>query len=448
MTIGASARPPQTTPEALITRAAELRELIRETAAAAEQLGHYTPEVHAAFREAGFYNMFTPKRYGGLEVDMITFARVIMEVGRGDPGTAWCLCLGQGHALTTASFWPEKAQDEVFTNSCGYFRASHSLNPAGTAKRVDGGWLINAKSRYQSGVAYASHATVSVQVIDDDVPAAPPGPPPGMNGAPGPAAPGAPGFPVPGGPGAPDGLSGAPRLAQVLIPEGQFTVLDDWGGDVVFGMRASGSNSIVVDNQVVPESYANLTMLEPAGASTPGTRLHGNPMYLDAARLGFFALELVTPVVGAARAALDEYEKLARTRNTAFPGGGPRYKDPFYQRDFGAARIKADCAEAIVLQVADTIMRWNRMMAEGALVVTLEMDMGLNSMLMEAGELAKDAVELLFCSAGTSASAGGQPMQRYLRDVSMYRTHRVGQYDSAAQRYGAALFGELPPMAF
>ena len=62
MTIGASARPPQTTPEELITRAAELRELIRETAAAAEQLGHYTPEVHAAFREAGFYDMFTPKR--------------------------------------------------------------------------------------------------------------------------------------------------------------------------------------------------------------------------------------------------------------------------------------------------------------------------------------------------------------------------------------------------
>lgn len=479
----------------LIARAQELRELIREQAEEAEKLGHYTAAVHEAFKEAGFYRLLTPKRYGGLEVDLPTFASIIMEVGRGDPGTAWCLCLGQGHALTTAAHWPEQAQKEVFNSPLGYFRASQSLTPAGTAKKVDGGWLINAKSRYQSGIPFASHATVNVTVVDDED-SAPAGPPAGFAGFPagGPGAPGAPGGP--GGPGGPppNGFSGPPpagpppgtpppgglpaggpppgappagapgdggapagppgglggpggmaAIIQVLIPEGQFTIQDDWGGDQVLGMRASGSNSIVVENQVVPEYYGIGPTLMSKERTSPGVQLHGNPMYLGAAAGGFFHLELATPVVGAALAALDEYEHLAKTKPSAMPVPGVpqmRYQDASHQLDFGTAKIKAEAAQALVLHAADRIMRWSKETVEGGQEITREMDMGLDCMLMEAAELAGEAVDILFRSAGTSSSGRGKPMQRYLRDVSMYRTHYAGQYNTAAQRYGAVLFGE------
>jgi len=82
-------------------------------------------------------------------------------------------------------------------------------------------------------------------------------------------------------------------------------------------MRASGSNSVRIENVFVPEHHVGY--LAPGLAATPesmengtpGTRLHGNPMYLG--RLaGPFHVTLVMPVVGAARAALDEYEEIIR----------------------------------------------------------------------------------------------------------------------------------------
>ncbi|MBM4791284.1 acyl-CoA dehydrogenase family protein [Streptomyces sioyaensis] len=406
---------PDTTPAKLIEQAGALRETIREQADEAEALGHYTPAVHEAFRQAGFYDLLTPRTYGGLEVDLRTFAKVMIEVACADPGTAWCLCLGQGHALSTATHWPQRAQDEVFANDAGYFRASHSFNPSGTAKRVDGGWLVNATSPYQSGVPYATHATVSVEVVDDTT-------------------------------GAPDATTTDRRVLQVLIPRDQFTVLDNWGGDKVLGMRASGSNTIVVDNQVVPEDYAVDMALGPvSGAAAPGLRIHGNPIYSGAASLSFFLLELVVTVVGAARGALDEYEHLTLTKSAMPPAGtGPRFKYPTFQQDFGIAQMKADGAEAIVLHVADTITRWSHDAVSGIREFTPQMDNRLVGMLLEAGELAGDAVDILFRSAGTSAALRGQRMQRYLRDVLMYRTHRATQYNASARRHGAIEFGELP----
>ena len=74
-----------------------------------------------------------------------------------------------------------------------------------------------------------------------------------------------------------------------------------------------------VENVFVPEHHVGY--LAPGLASTPesmengtpGTRLHGNPMYLG--RLaGPFHVTLVMPVVGAARAALDALTSFGRPR--------------------------------------------------------------------------------------------------------------------------------------
>jgi 3-hydroxy-9,10-secoandrosta-1,3,5(10)-triene-9,17-dione monooxygenase len=86
-------------------------------------------------------------------------------------------------------------------------------------------------------------------------------------------------------------------------------------------MRASGSNSVRVEETFVPEHHVGYLSPGLAGTAesmvdgTAGTRLHGNPMYLG--RLaGPFHITLVMTVVGAARAALDEYEEVITTRKT------------------------------------------------------------------------------------------------------------------------------------
>ena len=89
------------TVDELIARADELRPRLVEQQAETEERTYYSQEIHEEFLEAGFYRMLVPKRYGGLELDLGSFWRVIIAVARGCPSTAWCLCLAAGHALQT-----------------------------------------------------------------------------------------------------------------------------------------------------------------------------------------------------------------------------------------------------------------------------------------------------------------------------------------------------------
>ena len=67
----------------LVARAEAFRPLLLAEQAATEERGYYSEETHEAFRDAGFYRLFVPRRYGGLEVDLTTFLRVVMEIADG-----------------------------------------------------------------------------------------------------------------------------------------------------------------------------------------------------------------------------------------------------------------------------------------------------------------------------------------------------------------------------
>ena len=119
MTTGLSERSipvpePDLTPAELLARADGFRELLLEEQRATEERGYYSQEIHEAFRAAGFYRMLQPRRFGGYEVDVPDFARVILSVSRGCPSSGWCLCLASAHAMQVASLFGEQAQADVF----------------------------------------------------------------------------------------------------------------------------------------------------------------------------------------------------------------------------------------------------------------------------------------------------------------------------------------------
>ena len=69
--------PPETglTPAQIIARAAEIGPTLVERQAETEERTSYAPDTHEAFREAGFYRLLVPRRYGGYEFDIATFVR-------------------------------------------------------------------------------------------------------------------------------------------------------------------------------------------------------------------------------------------------------------------------------------------------------------------------------------------------------------------------------------
>ena len=55
-------------------------------------------------------------RYGGLETDIATYARIWIEMSRGDMSAGWCMCLMANHALQVGSWFPQQA--EIGRASC------------------------------------------------------------------------------------------------------------------------------------------------------------------------------------------------------------------------------------------------------------------------------------------------------------------------------------------
>ncbi len=390
----------------LIARADELRPLLVERQAETEQRTYYSEETHQAFRDAGFYKILVPKRYGGFELDLGSFWRVIIAVARGCPSSAWCLCLAAGHALQTAALFEEDVQAELFGDD-GYYLCPAVAAPSGSAKRVEGGWELTSTHAYSSGAPYATHYMGQTFAAGAE----------------------------------PGGSPGA--LLLFVAPRDSWTMLDDWGD--LLGLKGSGSHSVRFENAFIPERFVleNTWLVDTnVAGGTPGSRLHGNPMYAGRT-LAFFQGELASIMIGAAKGALDEYEELLRTRRTQRPPIVTRFEDPDYQRWYGLATGKVATAEAALVQVAQQWHELCRRSVEDGIPFTREEDLRLNMIAREALTLAWDAMEgQIFRTAGSSAARSGERIERVFRDMSIGWGHFgtiVG--DWAAREWAREHFG-------
>jgi len=129
--------------------------MLVERQAEVEERTYYGEDVHRALQDAGLYRTFVPRRYGGYEFDVPTFARIGIELGRGCPSTAWCASLASNHALHVGSFFGERAQAEAF--GAGDFRAPAVTAPIGVAQRTGDGWELTGSVAYCSGAPYSTH---------------------------------------------------------------------------------------------------------------------------------------------------------------------------------------------------------------------------------------------------------------------------------------------------
>lgn len=394
---------PGLTPDDVISRARAMRQKLRDNQDAADRLGWYGPEIHEDFRKAGFYRILQPKTFGGYEFDYPTFIKVIYELSIGHPSTGWCYTLGTSHGFLIASHWPEQTQWEIFGGSGGEVRVCQRASPAGVLTPVDGGYLISGDFGFASGAPISTHFVGSTLVEDRE---------------------------------------GPPRTLHFVVPRAHYEILPDWGGDHSLGMQGSGSNTVRLDKVFLPAHHVIEAdfMMSSRGYNdgTPGTRLHGNPMYIGVAA-GAFLTEFGAITTGAARAALEEYERLLDVTPLPRSGGKTQRANPEAWRALGKAMNLADAAEAVTMVAVEAYMeqcrRWGRDRTPILAADTLK----LWGMAQEASQLACRAVDLLFETAGPRASLGGQRMQRYFRDIQMYRVHTTAQPSFATLRAQAHL---------
>jgi 3-hydroxy-9,10-secoandrosta-1,3,5(10)-triene-9,17-dione monooxygenase len=404
--------PPSSRPtaEELIGRARDLRPRLLDRQEEAEQLSYYPASTHEDLQAAGVYRTLQPRRFGGWEHDVPTFCQVIIELSRGCPSTGWCVCLCSAHALQVASLFEERAQAEAFGPD-GDFRAASFASPMGAAVRDGDGYRLDGTWPYSSGAPYSTHFLGQTVLSPQD-----------QDGPPGP-------------------------VLLFIVPRAQWELVDDWHG--VLGLRGSGSHSVRIADQRVPAHHVIECLMVDVdvSAGTPGSRLHGNPMYAGRT-LGFFTLELVSVTVGAAYAALDEYERIITTRPSAWVPSVKRFELAEYQRQLGAAVGKIAAAEAAVNGLAREFMELCRRNIEDGVPFTQKDDYRLVVAALECGRLAWHTVEgILFHTGGSAGARDGQRLQRYFRDMATYWSHNTpAQEDVLAERLGRLHLGlPLPP---
>jgi 3-hydroxy-9,10-secoandrosta-1,3,5(10)-triene-9,17-dione monooxygenase len=386
-----AAATPNLTRDDLIARAHDMIPALRERAAEAETLRRLPDATNEAFHAAELYRMYQPRRYGGFEMDYQLQVDVAAEVGRGCGSSAWVLSILASHSWVHGMMG-RAAQDEVWAKNPEAIIASAFPTRGATTTQVDGGFVIDGRWSFASGVDHCEWSHFNLLV------------------------------PRPGKP---------PQHYFAAVPATDYTVVDDW---FVAGMRGTGSKSIDVNKLFVPAHRA-LDTHACVGGPTAGSALHPGPLF----RMPLFALfahGIVGPAVGMALGALDCV--VEPMRGARLSQGGLKVGDqPTVQVRLAEASAEIDAARALLKAASDEATA----LAVRDALPTLEQRVRWRRNGAYAGTLCLRAVERLHPLAGANGLADSSPFQRAFRDVHAACAHIALTWDVQGANYGGVLLG-------
>ncbi len=222
--------------ENLLARARLLAPKLRERSYTTNKTGRIPDETIKDFWDYHLNYLLRPKKFGGPAARPDEAFQVAFELGRGDGSAAWVWSVMLIHDLFVAHF-PEEFQKEYWGKDRTL--SASSFLPNGNPTPANGGIRVSGKWSFCSGVDNADWLFLGVFF------------------------------------GPPAGGSPLPDIRYVMVPKGDYKILDDWD---VMGLRGTGSNSVVIDDKFVP-SHRIISHKEMSDATSPGTKLHTDPVY-------------------------------------------------------------------------------------------------------------------------------------------------------------------------
>lgn len=389
----AAGMPPPATASDLRQRAAELVPKLRARAAEAETLRRLPDESIQDLRDAGLFRLMLPKRVGGYQASLHQFIDVVAEAARGCGSTGWVLGVVNAHHWLVGLF-PQKAQDDVFLANPNAI-ISAVIGPRGKATKVPGGYKLNGFWPFCSGSPAANWVMLGGEVLDDD------------------------GNPVDG--------------ADFLIPVGDIEIKNDWD---VTGLRASGSNSVVCKDVLVPE-HRCLSLPQAIGGVSPGGELHSGSRLYTSAIVPVLALGIIPAALGIAEGALESFKQRLPGKVVSYTMGEIQQDMPATHMQVAMAATKIAAARLIMHNVATLIEQ----AAESGQAMAFEDRARARMDCAYSVRLCLEGTEILYLASGGSGLAVGSPIQRASRDVHAINMHGLLVLETNSEMYGRVLLG-------
>ena len=367
---------------------------LRERAEQAEDLRKMPEENVAALKEAGIHKIFTPKRYGGYEMDWGTQVDVARELGKGCASTSWMSSVVMSHSWNFGRF-PAEAQEE-FWPTCPDAIIATAFAGGGEMTEADGGFILNGLWRFASGVDHSDASIVAGQFKNAH---------------------------------SKSGTALDYRMAFIM-PD-QYEIIDTWHAE---GLKGTGSKDIKVVDAFVPE-YRTIKSIEMGGKNPPGSSLHES--YIYRVEMGMYFNTLLSgPTLGTTHGLINEYLEQTRSRFGAMLGEKVSEQESVQQK-IGESYEELRIADMIIDELCNFLHEKGSndesITGSDRLKVRRETSM--------ASKLCMASGSRLAGMMGVSSQTGRNATQRHFRDLRTMSMHGGVHWENATTPTGRFLLG-------
>ncbi|MCG7579834.1 acyl-CoA dehydrogenase [Mycolicibacterium sp. OfavD-34-C] len=361
---------------------------LAERAAEGERLRRLPPGTVSDPAVTAFVELLVPARYGGAQAPFREILEPVRQMAHGCASSAWTIGFYALHNWMLALF-SEQAQAEAFATRP--FLAPAPLAPTGHGTACDGGMELTGRWSWATGVMDGNWIMVGALREDRD------------------------------------GI----RPVLALLPMADARIEDVWHTD---GMRATGSNDVVIDDAFVPE-HRIVSVADIYSGAAPGAAVHDCPTYRWPL-VPALALLAAMPALGSAARAAEIYAERLAERFLAYEGVMQKDK-PIAATHLGQAQVRLRALRALV---TDTVARIDALVDAGepvARAVRGEARLAAAHVVHESRSVIAD----LLGASGASAHFLDNPLQRIKRDVDVIAGHVVFDYDTSRELAGALALG-------
>src|SRR5437764_10735523 len=150
-----------------LRRAREIVPTLRERAQGSEDARMLLRENEQLLHETGLFRFHQPKIFGGMELDFVAIFDIPAEIARGCPSTAWNVGnLATHHWML--GYWEPETQHARWHAKPDALIASSIALAAGRARKVGGGFVVNGRWPFSSGVDNAEWNMLAVTIFDGE----------------------------------------------------------------------------------------------------------------------------------------------------------------------------------------------------------------------------------------------------------------------------------------
>jgi alkylation response protein AidB-like acyl-CoA dehydrogenase len=380
--------------DAIIARLVELRPWLRSMQSEAERQRRIPQETVERLNETGAYSLATPARFGGADFSALDLFRIYEALGRGCGATTWTLWASTGGNQWSGGF-PESVVRPVYeapwigNRTCAVGGSTRRLS--GSARQVEGGWMIKGAWLFATGSVHASHAYLAVFYDEAD----------------------------------------DSKVGMVLLPKESFVLRDDWDA---MGLAATGSCTISIEDELfVPdEQFSSPALLL--------DRLAELERQGKGPRPGGLARSIMVGTgnaVGMAEHALELFLDGIGKKAIAYSPYGRQQDAPVTHLNVGHARMQINAGRRVAEAALGEL---DRLHEEGGDVTPADI-VRYHADAAYVWDSCATAIETLFKASGASGIAKKQPLQLIARNCRAGSMHAAHNIQTCIENYGRQLCG-------